>query len=139
MSWCYVGYNFNRVAQLIEFIKIHRLLGMSHFTFYNHTVGDQVDCVLRRYADQGLVDVLPWHQLDVVSQKEIRTEGIFASLNDCLYRHMFDSQYLLMIDMDEEIVPRTNLALTEMVSVLANISGNRIGAYYFRNVFFYLS
>ena len=52
---------------------------------------------------------------------------------------MFDSQYLLMIDMDEEIVPRTNLALTEMVSVLANISGNRIGAYYFRNVFFYLS
>ena len=28
-------YNFNRVAQLIEFIEIHRLLGVSHFTFYN--------------------------------------------------------------------------------------------------------
>ena len=135
-------YSFNRVGQLIEFIEIHRLLGVSHFTFYNHTVGDQVDCVLRRYADQGLVDVLPWRQLDVASQKEIRTEGIFASLNDCLYRHMFDSQYLLMIDLDELIVPRTKLTLTEMVSVMANSSsssGNRIGAYYFRNAFFYLS
>jgi hypothetical protein len=69
-------YSFNRVDQLIEFIEIHRLLGVSHFTFYNHTVGDNCDCVLRRYVDQGLVEILPWNQLDVTSQKEIRTEGI---------------------------------------------------------------
>lgn len=148
-------YSFDRAGQLIEFIEIHRLLGVSHFTFYNHTVGDQVDCVLRQYAEQGLVDVLPWRQLDVVSQKEIRTEGIFASLNDCLYRHMFDSQYLLMIDLDELIVPRTKFSLTDMIaSTMINSSvinsnshnlnngrnnHNRIGAYYFRNAFFYLS
>ena len=29
--------------------------------------------------------VLPW-RLDMTSQKEIRTEGLFAALNDCLYR-----------------------------------------------------
>lgn len=68
-------YSFNRVDQLIEFIEIHRLLGVTHFTFYNHTVGDNCDCVLRHYVDQGLVEVLPWSQLDVISQKEIRTEG----------------------------------------------------------------
>ncbi|XP_046437680.1 uncharacterized protein LOC124188834 isoform X2 [Daphnia pulex] len=148
-------YSFNRVDQLIEFIEIHRLLGVSHFTFYNHTVGDNCDCVLRRYVDQGLVEILPWNQLDVTSQKEIRTEGIFASLNDCLYRHMFDSQYLLMIDLDELIVPRTKFTLTELIAstLLANNTvatggihssanshnGYRIGAYYFRNAFFYLS
>ena len=33
----------------------------------------------------GLVTVLPW-RLDMTSQKEIRTEGLFAALNDCLYR-----------------------------------------------------
>lgn len=147
-------YSFNRVDQLIEFIEIHRLLGVSHFTFYNHTVGDNCDCVLRRYIEQGLVEVLPWSQLDVISQKEIRTEGIFASLNDCLYRHMFDSQYLLMIDLDELIVPRTKFTLTELIAstLLANNTvaggihssanshnGYQIGAYYFRNAFFYLS
>ena len=74
-------YSFNRVDQLIEFIEIHRLLGVSHFTFYNHTVGENCDCVLRRYVDEGLVEILPWNQLDVISQKEIRTEGKFTSHN----------------------------------------------------------
>lgn len=34
------------------------------------------------------VDLLPWN-LKMKSQKEIRTEGLFASLNDCLYRSMY--------------------------------------------------
>lgn len=34
------------------------------------------------------VDLLPWN-LRMRSQKEIRTEGLFASLNDCLYRSMY--------------------------------------------------
>jgi len=137
-------YNFNRADQLVEFIEIHRLLGASHFTFYNHSVGEQVDCILRRYMESGLVEVLSWQQLDVVSQKEIRTEGIFASLNDCLYRHMFDSQFLLMIDLDELIVPRGNqrVTLTGLLEAanrnIANGS-NHVGAYYFRNAFFYLT
>lgn len=133
-------YNFDRAGQLVEFIEMHRLLGVSHFTFYNHTVGERVDCLLRRYADEGLVDVLPWRQLDVASQKEIRTEGIFASLNDCLYRHMFDSQYLLMIDLDELVVPRRHRTLVQMIDSTLNMtSSSRVGAYYFRNAFFYLS
>lgn len=130
-------YNFNRASQLIEFIEMHRLLGVSHFTFYNHTIGDRVDCVLRRYIEEGLVEVLPWHELDVTSQKEIRTEAIFASLNDCLYRHKHDSQYLLMIDLDEFIIPRTNNGtLTDLLkSALKTLppSKNEIGAFYFRN------
>jgi hypothetical protein len=67
---------------------------------------------------------------------------------------MFDSQYLLMIDLDELIVPRTKFTLTELIAstLLANNTaaggihssanshnGYRIGAYYFRNAFFYLS
>lgn len=34
------------------------------------------------------VNVLPW-DLRMRSQKEIRTEGLFAALNDCLYRSMY--------------------------------------------------
>ena len=131
-------YNFSRIDQLVEFVEFHRLLGVTHFTFYNHSIGAQVDCVLRRYIDEGLVDVLPWHKLDVTSQKEIRTEGIFASLNDCLYRHMYDSAHLLMIDLDELIVPRTTSpsTLTQLLASAVNSTSTgtkHIGAFYFRN------
>uniref|UniRef100_A0A6P7FPK6 Glycosyltransferase family 92 protein n=2 Tax=Diabrotica virgifera virgifera TaxID=50390 RepID=A0A6P7FPK6_DIAVI len=107
-------FEYNRALQLIEFIELNRLLGVDHFTFYNHTVGNQVDCVLRDYIDRGLVTVLPWN-LDMISQKDIRTEGLFAALNDCLYRFMYKYTHLLLIDLDEYILPKNNDTLGQMI------------------------
>lgn len=107
---------------LLEFLELNHLLGVSHFTFYNHTIGPKAQCILEHYIDGKIpqhspapppaplpnsindqnttsesspavstkitVDVLPWN-LNMKSQKEIRTEGLFASLNDCLYRSMY--------------------------------------------------
>ena len=50
------------------------------------------------------MELLPWN-LDLMFQKEIRTEGLFAALNDCLYRNMKTVQYLIMMDLDELIIP----------------------------------
>ena len=68
----------------------------------------------------GIVTLLPW-KLNMISQKEIRTEGLFAALNDCLYRfvlevcflpttfifsrNMNSVKYLIMMDLDELIIP----------------------------------
>lgn len=108
---------------MLEFLELNNLLGVSHFTFYNHTIGPKAMCVLQHYMDGKIpqhfsvnsaaarpnsgdknvtvdnatftrfpkpptVDLLPWN-LKMKSQKEIRTEGLFASLNDCLYRSMY--------------------------------------------------
>lgn len=92
---------------------MNSLLGVSHFTFYNHTLGPRASCVLKHYTSgdfgssgtNGLsnvtrnesqtllqpkvtVNLLPW-DLRMRSQKDIRTEGLFAALNDCLYRSMY--------------------------------------------------
>jgi hypothetical protein len=56
------------------------------------------------FLTEGDVEVIPWN-LDLVSLKEIHTEGIFASLNDCLYRNMYKFDYLILMDLDEYIVP----------------------------------
>ncbi|RWS12070.1 uncharacterized protein B4U79_02859 [Dinothrombium tinctorium] len=132
-------YEYNNVTRLIEFIEFNRLLGVSHFILYNHTIGSQVDCLLREYIRKGLVSVLQW-QLDIKSQKEIRTEGLFASLNDCLYRTMFRFKFVLMIDLDEYIVPHLDRNLTELIHRLSALNSNyyRRGAYSFQNAFFYL-
>lgn len=120
---------------LLEFLELNSLLGVTHFTFYNHTIGPKASCILQHYVNGNLppmitpfwgtspagstpqdsndvhrraaksnqndntkpgvyqkpritVNILPWN-LRMRSQKEIRTEGLFASLNDCLYRSMY--------------------------------------------------
>lgn len=105
---------FFQALKVVEFIELNSLLGVSHFYFYNHTCSDQVSCMLRDYAYQGRASVLPW-QLDIPSQTEIRTEGLFAALNDCLYRTMYRFSYIALIDLDEFIVPRHNDTLQEFI------------------------
>ena len=76
------------------------------------------------------MDLLPW-KLDMISQKEIRTEGLFAALNDCLYRNMKTVQYLIMMDLDELIIPYQvasklqRNALMELLVVLTYFSVNQ--------------
>ncbi|XP_071540591.1 uncharacterized protein [Panulirus ornatus] len=131
-------FDYNSVNQMIEFIELNKILGVEHFTLYNHTIGKDVDCILKQYADQGVVSILPW-KLDIKSQKEIRTEGLFAALNDCLYRYMYQYKYILMIDLDEYIVPHANTSLPELVRYLhTKADAKKIGAISFQNSFFYL-
>ncbi|KAH6943794.1 hypothetical protein HPB50_027359 [Hyalomma asiaticum] len=80
-----IHYEYNKVLQFAEFMELNMALGASHFIFYNHTVGPDVGCLLERYASENLATVLPW-ELPIASQREIRTEALFAALNDCLYR-----------------------------------------------------
>jgi len=139
-------FHYNKTLELLQFIELNRILGVTKFTLYNDTVGDEVDCLLRHYQSLGLVEVLPW-QLDMTSQKEIRTEGLFAALNDCLYRNMNKFKYLVMIDLDELIVPYKQDTLTELIADLSsktmvqagkNLPPSQVSSYSFQNAFFYL-
>ncbi|KAK2714536.1 hypothetical protein QYM36_008932 [Artemia franciscana] len=130
-------FEWNQAINLLEFLELHKLLGVTHFTFYNNSVGHEVDCILREYMKKGEVTMLPW-KLNIISQKQIRTEGLFASLNDCVYRNMFKSEYLLLIDLDEFILPHMNNTYMEMLDFLHTKSKKeKIGAYSFQNGFFY--
>lgn len=158
---------------MLEFIELNAILGVSHFTLYNHTIGPKAACILEHYMNDsnaitnlinnaysnissgsysGLpvtiltnttrttnpnsdnninlkianlnnnndirpkvtIDLLPWN-LRMRSQKEIRTEGLFASLNDCLYRSMYRYSHVALVDLDEFIIPHHNDTLTELI------------------------
>lgn len=167
-------FNYDQALYMLEFLELNNLLGVSHFTFYNHTIGQKAQCVLQHYMDgkipqhfavnstgrpnhgdknatsdnattsgvtrlpQITVDLLPWN-LKMKSQKEIRTEGLFASLNDCLYRSMYRYSHVALIDLDEFIIPRHNDTISEMLEWLSKrINNKNTGAYSFQNAFFYL-
>ncbi|XP_076646085.1 uncharacterized protein LOC143355276 [Halictus rubicundus] len=132
-------YDYNRVLQLVEFIELHGLLGASHVTLYNDTVGAEAGCALKYYEAKGLVTVLPWHHLDMISQLEIRTEGLFAALNDCLYRSMYKYEYVALVDLDEFIIPRHNDTIIDLIRWMGSrMNTKSTGAYSFQNAFFYL-
>ncbi|KAF0311571.1 Glycosyltransferase family 92 protein F13G3.3 [Amphibalanus amphitrite] len=132
-------FRYDAVAQLVEFIELQKLLGVDRFMFYNSSVGPRVDCALRWYGARGGVTVLPW-RLDLRSQRDIRTEGMFAALNDCLLRSLPVSSHLAMLDLDEAIVPRMNASLHGLLDALENGVGSQLPAasYSFQNTFFYL-
>ena len=50
--------HFNSL-QLVEFMEMYQLQGATHFIFYNHTVGPDVESILNRY--QG-----GFHLLDLI-------------------------------------------------------------------------
>ncbi|CAN7941672.1 unnamed protein product, partial [Ixodes hexagonus] len=71
------------------------------------------------------------------SQKQIRTEGLHASLNDCVYRCQHHFGHVLALDLDEFVVPRREDTLAGLVAkVRANNTGAK--ALLVRNSFFYL-
>jgi len=129
-------YEYDKVLNLIEFVELNRILGVSHFILYNHTIGRNVDCILEEYIEAGVITMLPWN-LNMISQQEIRTEGLFAALNDCLYRTMHRFKYVLMIDIDELIIPYKHPNLLSMLKTLDQVNIRRTGAYSFQNAFFY--
>lgn len=142
-------FSYDQALYLMEYLEFYALLGVSHFTFYNHTLGPHASCVLQSYQQgqvpgnltafdweplqpaeaasnatprvlkslhyqRPTVSILPWN-LRMRSQKEIRTEGLFAALNDCLYRTMYRYKYLALVDLDEFIVPRYTDTLNELL------------------------
>ncbi|XP_066257531.1 uncharacterized protein [Euwallacea similis] len=130
-------YDFNRIFELLEFLELHRVMGVDHFFLYNHTVGPQVNCLLQEYIKEGLITVLPW-QLPLKSQKEIRTEGIFASLNDCLFRTRHKYSHTIFIDFDEYILPTNNYTYRQFFDYLRNhYDIKQKASFSFKNCFFY--
>ncbi|CAH0579058.1 unnamed protein product [Chrysodeixis includens] len=133
-------YLYARDEWLVEWFELNRQLGASHFYMYNESLSPSVACLLEDYRKQGLVTLLQW-KLPIVSKVEIRTEGQFAAFNDCLYRSMSSAGWLLVIDVDEVVLPRRERTLPALLMALRasyDPPSKAPSAFLFRNAFFYL-
>lgn len=92
------------VTQLVEFIELSQILGVSHVMFYDLRVSDKTRGVLGYYRELGLLSVKPWDLPHYISS-DIQDRGQTAALNDCLYRNMGRFTYIAFNHMDEFIVP----------------------------------
>lgn len=105
---------YEHALWLVEFIEFYRLLGAERFIFYNHTMGSKTEAVVKHYMEKGIVSLLPW-SLPVKTKKKVRTEGLFAALNDCNLRSVNRFTFSVMIDLDEFLIPRKHDSLLDLL------------------------
>ncbi len=150
---------YSNFRQLIETIELNRLFGAERFVIYYLSASRDVQLVLDTYSRDGIVTVIPWNSLPVpVSNGTVHTAnssawqvhyfGQVVALNDCLYRSMRHTTYVLVSDVDEIVVPRgygatSNLNWNTMLDSatldwLSHRGNSKLipGAYLIRNVFF---
>ncbi|XP_057322490.1 uncharacterized protein LOC130665878 isoform X1 [Microplitis mediator] len=134
-------HNFDKAIDLITFIEFYKMMGVNYLTFYRDSVSEHVDKVLNYYIKEKIVSVLKWKLPEIyIFQRTLRTDGIFAALNDCLYRNTFHEgvKYIIGVDIDEYIVPRIHENYTVMMEHLNSVKSDEVGGWIFRNVFYYL-
>ncbi|XP_077334779.1 beta-1,4-galactosyltransferase galt-1-like [Lithobates pipiens] len=123
--------NYSNVLQMIQSIEMYKILGASKVTIYKTNCSQDVDKVLRHYIDEGTLEVVPWpidrhfqtsdkwHYFEGLNA-EIGYYGQTASLNDCLYRNMYKSKFLLINDIDEIILPIKDQDWSSLMENLQN-------------------
>ncbi|KAJ8012844.1 hypothetical protein DPEC_G00047090 [Dallia pectoralis] len=120
--------SYNNVLQFTQTLEMYKLLGVQHVVVYNTSSGPDLERLLHSYAQDGYVEVVPWSidkHMDpspgwLFSEHggDIHYYGQLTTLNDCIYRHMYQSRYVLLNDIDEIIAPYQHQTLPPMMEIL---------------------
>ena len=116
---CVKGLDFHGdiSKRLVEWIELLRLLGTSKIFIYQFHVHDNTKRVLEYYEGQGLVEVTPLTlpgslpNVPYLQHSFLRANPLSRKINeivpynDCLYKHMYEYKYIVLLDLDEVIVP----------------------------------
>lgn len=105
-----------------------RLLGVNRVVIYNTSSGPELEHLLRAYSQEGFVELVPWPidehltpsygWLFSKSGGDVHYFGQQTTLNDCIYRSMDRSRYVLLNDIDEIIMPYQHSGLLPLMDTL---------------------
>ncbi|XP_009997224.1 PREDICTED: uncharacterized protein LOC104389865 [Chaetura pelagica] len=109
--------NYNNVLQFIQSVEMYKILGVQKVVIYKNNCSHLMEKVLNFYMEEGTVEIIPWpinSHLKVSSKwhfsmdaKDIGYYGQITALNDCIYRNMQRSKFVVLNDADEIILHTT--------------------------------
>ena len=120
-------------SQLIEFIEMYRLLGADKFVSYNAARRTGLDHIEKYYRGQDLLDIYNW---DLPTNIDAFYYAQHSLVQDCIYRYMYSSKFIALVNVDEFILPRIH---SNLLGMLNNLSCRNVGQYLFQNKFFPLN
>ena len=115
--------------RLVEHVEVHKIFGADFYSIYNITASPVLNPYIKYYKGRGQMEVHQWH----IPPIPTHDGGQLALINDCLYRYMYRTKYIAMMDMDEFIVPTEHLTWNDMFNI--SQCGNHAEAI-FRHTFF---
>ncbi|CEF64499.1 Domain of unknown function DUF23 domain-containing protein [Strongyloides ratti] len=132
ITTCVKGLDFNQdlSIKLLEWIEWQKYFGINHITLYTYTIHENMEKVLKYYSDIGYITVVPItlpgiepnypkeRSLFIKRNKQQKRRNELIPYNDCLYRHIKDSKYILVIDIDEIIVPIEDIKYQEFLKLI---------------------
>ncbi|KAM4696008.1 uncharacterized protein WCC33_014732 [Rhinophrynus dorsalis] len=138
--------NYSNVLQLIQTIEMYKLLGAQKVMIYLNNCSSQVEDVLQYYVREGTVELIPWqiqrylkpsrrwrHEAD--DNTDLGYYGQITTLNDCIYRNMYRSRFVILNDQDEIILPYKHQTWDTMMESLQQ-QNPEVGIFLFENHIF---
>ncbi|KAL2090082.1 hypothetical protein ACEWY4_014770 [Coilia grayii] len=118
----------NNALQFVQTMELYRIMGVQRVVIYNTSCGPDIEKAFKYYQKEGILEVVPW-PIDKFlkpsgswrpdySPGEIHYYGQVTTLNDCIYRYMYESKYLVLNDLDEFIMPYKHASLGDLMGFL---------------------
>lgn len=139
-------------VKLTEWIELITMLGADKIYFYELQVHPNVTKVLNYYEKLGKIEVtpltLPGGQPNVPAFQHIyltkktnhKRQNELIPYNDCLYKHMYEYEYIALLDIDEVIMPVQDNTWSELMRRVLpkalSIRNETRASYNVRNVYF---
>ncbi|XP_017556362.1 uncharacterized protein LOC108429227 [Pygocentrus nattereri] len=140
-----VMYDYMNVLGLVQAMEMFKLLGVQKVAIYKINCHLDTQKVLDYYVRQGFVEIIPWTVSSYIkvsrgwkksdSPGELHYFGQIAALNDCVYRYMYESQYVALQDLDELILPLKEDNWTTLIPHLEEIYQHHAGFEFENNIF----
>ncbi|KAJ8003892.1 hypothetical protein DPEC_G00153110 [Dallia pectoralis] len=119
---------YNNVLQFVQTMELYKLLGVPRVVLYLTSCGPDMEKVLRFYTDEGTLEVIDWpidHFLKPATgwkledqEGDIHLNGQLTIMNECIYRNMYQSQYVLLADVEQVLVPAAHNSLRPLMEDL---------------------
>jgi hypothetical protein len=141
LNWIYLLIVVSGLFTLFsEWIEMLRLLGVTTITVHNSTLGQAASNVLLHYEKTGFITIRQTRPLVSATDfgADIQLRSTIA-LSDCMYRNMYSIEHIIVIDLDEIIIPESGRDYFEMMTQInKTLDVSTYRGYQFSNVYFVL-
>ena len=123
--------------QLVEWAEVNRMYGADHFVVYRENASAVLSPYIDYYKDRDLMETISWKLPDIGDVRDfdiIWNYGQVTAINDCIYRNMYVSEFVVSVDFDEFIVPYGKAENWADMMEEAGCHGKSV--YLLRNAFF---
>ncbi|XP_030621063.1 uncharacterized protein LOC115804693 [Chanos chanos] len=120
--------DYNNALQFAQTMEMYKLLGVQRVVIYNTSCGPDLEKLLQHYRREGILEVVQWPINQFLNPSpgwnfkehkgDLHYYGQLVTLNECIYRNMYQSKYVLLNDIDEIIMPYKHTSLPLLMEKL---------------------